>query len=150
MQIYAARADQGRWEIQVLTKWEKPMKFSGGGTMAFFGIALGNVAVVGPDVVRVHFKHKDYGSGSLQFNAKTLQVIEGPVPKLSDLPSNLGKVESSFPGMGIKRATDLGSSGEKGVRYILQWETLEANNDKPRQPPLPQPSQLRLYKIKTE
>jgi hypothetical protein len=147
MQIYAARPEKGVWKPQVLTKWEHPVKFSGGGSMSFIGIRLSGAAVVAPDVVSVNYRHKDYGSGSFQFNTKTLQLVDVPISKPSGVPRQLGKVESAFPGMSIKRVNDLGFSGEKEVKYFLQWETLEANRDKPRQPPLPEPSQLRIYKI---
>jgi hypothetical protein len=49
--------------------------------------------------------------------------------------------------MEIRRAGDLGTCGTPGVRYLLQWETLGPNRDRPRQPPIPAPSTLRLYKL---
>jgi len=54
---------------------------------------------------------------------------------------------SDFPGMKIQRARDMGHSKEEAVRYLLQWETLGPNRDRPRKPPLPEPSMLRLYKL---
>ena len=50
--------------------------------------------------------------------------------------------------MQIQRADDIGNSDDETVRYILQWETLGRNRDRPRLPPLPKPSALRLYKLK--
>ena len=49
--------------------------------------------------------------------------------------------------MKIQRARDMGHSKEEAVRYLLQWETLGPNRDRPRKPPLPEPSMLRLYKL---
>ncbi len=147
MQIYAARLVKGKWKSQVLTHWEHPVKFSGGGSMAFIGIGISNVKVVKPDVVSLSYRHKDYGSGSIQFDAKTLKLMNVPVPKPAAFPTEINKIESSFEGMSVRRANDMGSSGVEGVTYLLKWETLDANNDKPRQPPFPEPSQLRIYKI---
>ena len=40
-------------------------------------------------------------------------------------------------------------SGKPDLRYVLRWETLDANRDQPRQGLLPPPSMLRLYAIKS-
>lgn len=50
--------------------------------------------------------------------------------------------------MQICRSTDSGSSGTAGMSYLMQWESLDANRDKPRLPPLPDASTLRVYQIK--
>ena len=147
MQIYAARVEKGKWTTHALTKWEHPVKFSGGGSMPFKGISLGDVSVVMPDVVSVDYRHKDYGSGTLQFNAKTMKLLDVHVPKANRFPKETNKLESDFEGMNVRRANDEGSCGIEGVTYLLKWEALGANNDKPRQPPYPEPSQLRIYKI---
>jgi hypothetical protein len=36
---------------------------------------------------------------------------------------------------------------EKGIQYLLKWETLPANRDRARPEPWPEPSQLYLYKL---
>jgi hypothetical protein len=63
------------------------------------------------------------------------------------LPRELRKIESDFPGMEIRIASGQGACGTPGVRYLLRWETLGANRDRPRQAPFPAPSTLRLYKL---
>lgn len=150
MQMYAARPDGGKWKAHALTKWSKPVKFGGGGSMAFVGIRLSNVIEVAPDAISLNFRHKDYGSGTIQFHAKTFELIDKHIPKPSLIPKELNRVESKFPGMMIRRSNDLGSSGVKGESYVLQWEALEANHDKPRDPPFPEASQLRVHKIRYE
>lgn len=62
------------------------------------------------------------------------------------LPKSFGQVESDWPGMEVRTAEDLGKP-DVPVRYILRWETLPSNRDRPRSPPLPPPSMLRLYEI---
>ena len=34
-----------------------------------------------------------------------------------------------------------------GARFALTWETLESNRDRPRTPPWPEPSMLRVTRI---
>jgi hypothetical protein len=51
--------------------------------------------------------------------------------------------------MQVKWSGDLGSSGEPGARYVLRWETLGPNRDRPREGSLSPPTMLRVYKLRT-
>jgi hypothetical protein len=54
-------------------------------------------------------------------------------------------VESTFSGM-LKQVR--GDSGEaQDAAYLLVWETLAAHRDRPREPPLPEPSLLRVVRL---
>jgi hypothetical protein len=93
------------------------------------------------------YQHRDYGSGHLVIDEQTLLPVDAKVDVPSDYPQVLDRVESEFPGMGMRRSSDLGQSAEPGVRFILQWESLGSNHDRPRSPPLPSPSRLRVIKL---
>lgn len=147
MQLYAARAKSGKWLQGVVTDWKHPVPFSGGGSMGFIGIRITGLEKSADDAFTVSYHHKDYGSGSLSFDARTLRVLDKPLTSKPQVPRSLEKIESDFPGMEIRRSMDTGTCGTPGVRYLLQWETLDANRDKPRQAPFPAPSTLRLHKI---
>jgi hypothetical protein len=147
MQIYAARPENGKWKLAVLTDWIHPVPFSGGGSMGFIGIRITDFEKAGPDEFTVSYRHKDYGSDSLSFDVRTLSLLEKPRTAAARFPSALGKIVGGFPGMEIRRADDMGTCGNPSVRYLLQWETLDANRDRPRQAPLPSPSTLRLYQL---
>lgn len=147
MQLYAARPQNGKWLLSALTKWQHAVSFSGNGSMPFIGIRIGSFVKSEPDRFSVSYKHKDYGSGWISFDAKTLSLSDKPAPTTTQLPRALRKTESDFPNMEIQRANDSGTCSTPGVRYFLQWETLSPNHDRPRQPPLPAPSKLRLHKL---
>jgi hypothetical protein len=150
MQIYAARAKEGRWERHLLTNWSKPVVFSGRGTMGFIGISISQLSRTEPGILTMTYRHRDYGSGRLVVDEKTLRPQKRPKKQINivpDFPGELNHVESDFQGMSIRRANDTGNSRSANVCYILQWETLGKNRDRPRKPPLPQPSMLRLYKL---
>ena len=49
--------------------------------------------------------------------------------------------------MQVRWRSDVGASGESGIRYALRWETLGPNRDRPRDA-APPPTMLRLYKLK--
>jgi len=148
MQIYAARVVDGKWRSHQLTDWKEPVKFSGGGSMPFIGITLGQVERAGEGVLSIGYRHKDHGPGVLVFDEQSLKPLDQPPPAKPREPAAVRRVRGDFEGLGIRRADDLGDSGEKGVRYLLCWETLGSNNDRPRKPPLPEPSTLRLFKLR--
>lgn len=147
MQIYAARPQDGTWQRRVLTDWKHPVVFGGNGSMGFMGIRILGLEKSGPNEFIVTYRHKDHGSGAVGFDARTLLPTGKRAATAPGWPQALENVESDFPGMEIRRAEDSGTSGGPDVRYLLQWETLEANRDRPRPPPLPGPSVLRLYKL---
>lgn len=147
MQIYLTRPGAKKWESKVLSTWQKPVIFSGNGSMGFIGIQISEFREISPGVFGIGYRHKDYGSGMFQVDEKTNGIIENPIQIRPEFPREFNRIESGFPGMQLRRAEDRGSSGAENVRYILQWETLEANRDKPRDPPLPSPSTLRLHKL---
>jgi len=147
MQIYAARFEEGHWVRRALTDWNKPIAFSGRGSMGFIGIRISALSRVEPGLLTMTYRHRDYGSGRLVIDEKTLRPIDRKLAVAPDYPAELNIVESDFEGVSIRRASDLGHSENKNIRYILQWETLGRNFDRPRKPPLPPPSLLRLYKL---
>lgn len=148
MQIYAARPKGAKeWTRHLLTDWRKPIAFSGGGSMGFIGIRISELSRPEPGILTMTYHHRDYGSGRLVLDEETLQPLKKSITAVPEYPAELYRVQSSFDGMGIRRAEDIGEPPDDSIRYILQWETLETNRDRPRQPPLPQPSVLRLYKL---
>lgn len=148
MQIYAARPEGGRWVQHLLTEWSEQIEFSGGGSMGFIGIRISGMSPVEPGLLTMTYRHHDYGSGRLVVDEKTLRPLKKKIEVARAYPKELDQMQSDFIGMRIQRAEDIGDAGDQAVRYILQWETLGSNRDRPRLPPLPKPSALRLYKLK--
>ncbi|MFI5378925.1 MAG: hypothetical protein ACHRHE_06495 [Tepidisphaerales bacterium] len=56
----------------------------------------------------------------------------------------------NFPHMQVNWSSDSGDSGEPNARFVLRWETLGANRDRPRPKPWPDSTMLRLFKIVDE
>ncbi|NIA13791.1 MAG: hypothetical protein GWP08_06885 [Nitrospiraceae bacterium] len=142
-QIYNARLEDGVWRIYQTSDWDYRWDFSGGGSIVF-EISLSGVSRHGEGTLKQSYRHVKYGNGVWILDEKTLKPV-GMLETKKE-PDSLAVVESDFPGMQIKRANDSGTSGEAGVRYMLQWETLGHNRDRPREGKLPPPSMLRLVK----
>jgi hypothetical protein len=149
MQVYAARPEQGIWRRRALTAWTAPLPFAGRGTMGFIGIRLGTPQPAEGGAIVLSYRHRDVGSGLLAFDDHTLAPPERVPPLPPAYPPALSARQGTFPGLEIRRAGDLGDAGDPRVRYLLQWETLGPNQDRPREPPLPPPSRLRLIRLET-
>jgi hypothetical protein len=63
MQVYAARPEEGRWSVNQLTDWDKPVKFSGGGSMGDIGISIGAMEQVESGILTMTYRHRDFGNG---------------------------------------------------------------------------------------
>ena len=86
------------------------------------------------------------GAGRWILDETTLRPL-AVLPPAAPLPAYLMTPESDFPEMRVRLWQDDGHSPDPAVRYLLRWETLPANRDRPRTGPLPGPSALRLYTI---
>jgi len=140
-QLYAARFEQERWNSRPVTRWDYRWEFNGGGTIVF-EIRLGTLTVEPDGSLGLSYRHAKYGSGTIKLDEKTLAPI-GQAARVRAWPAELDKVESDFPGMLVQWRRDAGSG------YVMRWETLGINRDRPRETSWPPPSMLRLYKIQS-
>ncbi len=150
MQIYVARFQQGEWKRHPITAWEKSIPFSGRGAMPFIGIKIGNLRKLDPAMFYIKYRHRDYGSGRIILDEATLKPVKQSVPVPSEYPKDLTKPAIAFEGIGVRLAHDLGKANGTDTKYLLQWETLPAHQDRPREPPLPPASTLRVVTLGRE
>lgn len=141
-QVYNARFENGAWNIQQASAWDYRWEFRGGGAIVF-EVELSAVHVAGTGRLRQTYTHVTHGSGAWLLDEATLTPLETiPSRGVDDVaPSKL------TTDLGRRQAADSGSSDEPGVRYVLQWETLPANRDKPREGLPPPPSMLRVVRL---
>ncbi len=153
VQIYNARREAGGWKITQATEWNWRWDFGGGGSIPF-EVHVSPVQLRPDGTLTQSYGTMHHGSGQWVMNSITLKPIPGAAVPDADkqrpaYPAEISKVTSAFPEMEVRWAGDSGPSGEPGVRYVLRWETLGPNRDRPRTGPLPEPTMLRLYKLRT-
>jgi hypothetical protein len=149
LQVYAARREGKTWKIVQVSDWKGyRWNFSGGGTI-IVEVNVGAVRPLGQGRLALNYRYPR-GAGAWVLDDATLRPVPGAkVPREEPLLSPaFAKVESSFPGMKRQIRNDAGAA-PPGVRFVLTWETLEANRDRPRTPPLPEPSLLRVFAVPT-
>ncbi|MEO0587260.1 MAG: hypothetical protein AAF078_06425, partial [Planctomycetota bacterium] len=123
----------------------------GGSGPSTFGtsLSIGPVRVMGDGRLAVPYRHWKAGSGLLVVDEATLELVDvvaRPAAE-SPYPPGLSSVESDFPGMRVNWQQDIGGDGDAGSRYVLRWETLGRNRDRPREGELPENSDLVLYQV---
>lgn len=144
IQFYTAQIQDDKWVYKKVSDWDYRWEFSGGGTI--------NRELIIKDLNRrtdgnyeIDYWHLKHGDGTILLNDK-FEVI-GKVLKSEFLGVDM-EVEGTFPGLEVQTIGDLGKAEDENIRYVLKWETLDKNRDKPREKPWPKPSRLLLYKLK--
>ena len=144
IQLYIAHTQNGKWKYKQITDWDYRWDFSGNGSINV-DVSIGSFNKRLDGFYEVSFTHIKYGSETILLNDKFEN--SGKVIKPKSFFSNL-EVEGNFPGLNIKTTGDIGKPNNINERYILKWETLKANRDRPYPEPWPNASQLYLYKLK--
>ena len=144
IQFYIARFQVDTWKYHLITDWDYRWEFSGGGSInseiiikSFDRREDGNY--------EVSYWHIRYGDGTILLDKNFKNI--GKVLKAKPLSSTL-QAENTFSELQIQTSEDIGDSPDANSRFILKWETLPRNRDKPRPEPWPGPSKLYLYQLK--
>ena len=116
--------------------------------MPFIGIRIGPLERVQPGVLAISYRHRDYGSGHVFLDESTLTPMEKTIQLIPEYPKQLLRPKIPFEGIGVRLAHDKIETNDAQAKYVLRWETLPANHDRPRTPPLPPPSPLELIKMR--
>ena len=143
-QAYAARLEGGAWKIYQISDWDHRWEFQGGGSLPNSELGLGTARRGRPGELLLDYRHIKYGNGTWRLDERTLKPL-GTVAVERAWPEQLERPESSFPGMQVRLGPQ--HRGKDGITYLLRWETLGANRDRPREGPLPGPSMLRMYEL---
>lgn len=147
LQVYAARRDFDGWTIVQVSDWRGyRWDFAGGGTLVP-EVTIGAVEPIGDGKLLLSYRYPR-GAGTWVLDEPTLRPIPGAVPPVRPeprFPAEASRVAAAFEGLRLRQADDAGS-GVDGFVYKLVWESLDANRDRPRPPPWPEPSTLRLVR----
>ncbi len=148
LQVYAARRDVEGWSVIQVSDWKGyRWEFSGGGTIVG-EVSLGAVEPIGNGQLTMAYRYPK-AAGVWVLDEPTLQPIpEAKAPrKVAVVPSGVMQVGSAFEGMRKRTAGDLGVESAD-FTYRLVWESLDANRDRPRPPPWPEASELKVVKVR--
>ncbi|MBT3242244.1 MAG: hypothetical protein HN352_03775 [Bacteroidetes bacterium] len=144
LQLYTAHTDDDKWIYKQVTKWNYRWEFTGRGSINV-EFRLKGFIKRNDGNYEVNYWHIKYGNGSILLNNEFESI--GKVMKPEPFGTNL-EIEGDFPGLSVRTSGDHGKGIEENTKYVLKWETLSSNRDRPREKPWPEPSRLYLYKLK--
>lgn len=142
-QLYIARFVDRQWQCHAITNWDYRWEFSGFGSINS-EILLKDFKARADGYYEVNCWHVKYGHGTILLD-QDFQAV-GEVIKSPSYESML-EIEGRFAGLEVRFAGDEGMSPDLNKRFILKWETLNRNQDQPREKPWPAPSKLYLYEF---
>jgi hypothetical protein len=141
-QAFVACWESDKWKIYQISKWEDYRWDLNKGGALLPEIIAPKLKPIGKDKLIGEYYHKKYGKGLWIISEKNFQIIkELPNRNISTLPATLIDSKPENDGMIINRILD--NTGN----YILQWETLPVNQDRPRNPPYPNPTLLKVIEL---
>lgn len=142
-QLHLARREKTGWRLYQTTQWIYRWYFKGGGCIkGEIGYSGPRLAPDGRNIVQ-SYRHIKHGSAARLLDGDTLKPI-GKAPSGVRWPAVVRRVESNFPGMRV----NLRTAERDGTTYVLRWETLGPNRDRPRpKDQTPPPGPLVFYEL---
>lgn len=144
IQFYTSQIQNEKWLYKQITDWDYRWEFSGNGSINS-EVRIKGFNKRDDGNYEVAYWHIKYGNGTILLNNKfeSIGKVLKPEPFGTDL-----EIEGTFPGLEVRTTGDIGETVDENVHYVLKWETINRNRDKPREKPWPDASQLYLYKLK--
>jgi len=147
-QLYGARREATGWRIYQLTEWTHRWAFSGGGSIVPRIMWTAPFPAPGGKALQFRFRHWKYGPGwfAQRVDAETLKPVGEPTP-VKEQHEALRRVRSDVPGMQVHlHGSPVVVRDGRRMRYLLRWETLGPNRDRPRAA-APPPSTLQVVEL---
>ena len=141
-QIFATRWESNKWKTYQISVWKDfRWDIDKAGALAC-DIEASLLRPIGNNKLMCEYYHIKYGRGVWIIDENDFRIIkEIPNKTSSDLSDVLVNEKPQNDGMIINSIRD--NTGN----YLLHWETLSVNQDRPRKPPYPAPTMLKVIKL---
>jgi len=146
-QAYAARVEDGKWVIRQITDWDYRWYFQGGGSIKT-EIRVGGVRSIGGGKLQMTYQHIKYGYKWLTLDEETFEVLAEEDVKRSAADDVVYEPRGDYDELRVMVSGDAGRSPERDTYYVMRWETLGPNRDRPRKGEIPPPDMLQVYKMR--
>jgi len=142
-QVYLARWEDDAWVIRQVSRWQYRWDFQGAGTIDV-ELSAGPVRVLSDGRLVQSWSHIKHGSGTWLLDPQSLEVFD-TINLPRSYPAELTRPTRDLPGLSVRWTSDEGDAPNRDGRYVLRWESLGANRDRPQAGSVPEPSMLMLY-----
>jgi hypothetical protein len=141
-QVFATRWEFDKWKIYQISNWRNyRWNIDEGGCLPGM-IKVPILNPIGKGKLSGDYYHTKYGNGMWIIREKDFSIIKDVQNgSNSKLPLELKEQKPINPEMQINRVID--NTGY----YILQWETLPVNQDRPRNPPYSSSTWLKIIQL---
>ncbi len=144
-QLYVARFEKsasakGNWKIYQLSDWKDftwPLNLNGSLNNS---TGITSVKPSGKNEFAVTYYHEKHGNGTWIVDESTMKIKK-------QLPAEDNNKLSVLPALTLQNDMVVHRKTDNTGRFVMQWLTLPANQDKPRTGTLPAPTDLVVYEI---
>ncbi len=103
-------------------------------------ISLGAVTPTEDGNLALSFTHEKHGRGTWILDGKTLKTIR-------TLPGDEGSMAPKLPTLALNKDMEARTKADNTGRYLMRWQTLPVNQDRPQPDSPPAPTELVIYEI---
>jgi hypothetical protein len=162
-QIYNARFDGDKWMVVPVTRWDFVWgeSYYGTGALNIAGtVRLSGITPTGNGELTQMVWNRNVEEAIVVLNEDSLEPVRLEKPQPVEWRRKLTRPESDFQiipipdlrrsggSMHVEIISDSDGSDLDGVSWFLRWEHGGANRDRPVPEPWPEPTMLRVYKIR--
>ena len=134
------KSGKGTWQTHQISQWpDFTWALNLTGSLKH-SITLGAVTPTDDGKLALRFTHEKHGTGTWILDQKTLKTIK-------TLPGNEGSKSPQLPTLTLNKDMQARTETDNTGRYIMRWQTLPVNQDRPRPDTPPAPTELVIYEI---
>ena len=144
-QIFVARWEKdgegkGNWHTRQISRWPGftwPLDEKGSIKKS---IRISNAKPLGGSELTVSYGHEKFGKGGWVLDTKTLNVKR-------EIKGETESAETKLPPIALNKNMEARTKTDNTGRYVMRWQTLPVNQDRPRTDPAPEPTELVVYEV---
>lgn len=134
-------ASDKKWVIHQISEWpDFKWDLNRRGSLAG-SVYISKIKQINKSQIAVEYTHEKYGNGSWILNKTTLK-------KEGESKAPLVREPISLPPLSLREGMAERQKIDPSAKYILRWQTLPTNQDRPRPGPTPEPVDLVIVEIK--
>ena len=144
-QAFVARWEKDKaglttWNTHQISQWpDFSWALNLGGSLKR-SISLGAVTPTNDGNLALHFTHEKHGAGTWIMDGKTLRTLR-------TLPGDEGNTAPKLPALALNKDMEARTKPDNTGRYLMRWQTLPVNQDRPRPDSAPAPTELVIYEV---
>ncbi len=136
---WEAEEGKGMWRTYQISQWpDFTWALNLRGSLKR-SVSLSGLKHLGSNELALNYTHEKHGSGTWILDKNTMQVKRETKEALTTGPE--------LPPLPLNEGMEARSKTDNTGRYIMRWQTLPVNQDRPHPDSIPAPTELVIYKV---